>query len=219
MPRIHSGLGLILLLTATMASGAMYKWVDKDGMTHYGDRVPPEYVKQQREVLNTQGDTVKILEHEKTAAEYAEDARKAEIIRQEQEQVKRDRMLLETYGNEADLKKARDEQLSSLDGNIRISEISLQSTEKDYRSRKEREAQLSKEGKAVPPDLQRQIRQLQANINRGKKSLALRQEERQAIASRFERDIIRWRELKGITAPDAVTSSSTNQGANPDVGK
>ncbi|MGH8454638.1 MAG: DUF4124 domain-containing protein [Nevskiales bacterium] len=218
MRHVLSGLALILLLASTAASAAMYKWVDKDGVTRYGDRIPPEYAKQDREVLNTQGDTVKVLEHEKTAEELAEDARKAEIQRQEKEQVKRDRMLQETYGSEADLKKARDDQLASLDGNIRISEISLQSAEKDHKSRKEREAQLTKDGKPVPPDLQRQIRGLQANIDSGRKSLALRQQERQAIAARFDRDIIRWRQLKGITAP-ATAGSAANQGANPNVGK
>ncbi len=217
MRHIQSVLGLGLLFAATMVSAAMYKWVDKNGMTHYGDRIPPEYAKQQREVLNKQGDTVKILEHEKTAAELAEDARKAEIQRQEQEQARRDRMLLDTYGSEADMLRARDEQLTNLDGNIRISELSLQNAEKDQKSRKEREAQLSKDGKPVPPALQRQIRELQAGIDSGKKSLAVRQQERQAIASRFERDILRWRQLRGITA--APAASATNQSANPSVGK
>ncbi len=217
MRHIQLALSLVLLLTATVTSAAMYKWVDKDGVTRYGDRIPPEYAKQQREVLNKEGQTVKILEHEKTAAELAEDARKAEIQRQEQEQVRRDRMLLDTYGSEADMLRARDEQLASLDGNIRISEISLQNAEKDHKSRKERETQLSKDGKPVPPDLQRQIRELQASIDSGRKSLAVRQQERQAIASRFERDIIRWRQLRGIATTPAA--SATNQSANPNVGK
>lgn len=214
---IQSVLGLALLLAATTAAAEMYKWVDKDGITHYGDRVPPEYAKQQREVLNTQGETVKILEHEKTPEERAEDARKAEIQRQEEEQAKRDRILLDTYGTEADLQRARDDQLANLDGNIRISQIALEGSEKDYKSRKEREAQLIKQGKPVPPDMQRQLRQLEASIASSNKALTARQQERQAVAARFERDIIRWRQLRGIAA--APPDSSANQGANPDVGK
>jgi hypothetical protein len=218
MRHIQSVLSLVLLLTATATSAEMYKWVDKDGVTRYGDRIPPEYAKQQREVLNKEGQTVKILQHEKTDAERAEDARKAEIQRQEQEQARRDRMLLDTYGSEEDMLRSRDEQLASLDGNIRISEIALQGTEKDLNARKDREAQLTQQGKPVPEDMQRQIRELSARITSDKKALSVRQQERQAIASRFERDIIRWRQLRGITAAPAATSA-TNQGANPNVGK
>lgn len=211
-------LGGLLLLGAGAVQAATYKWVDKDGVTRYGDRIPPEYAKQQREVLNPQGDTVKVLEHEKTDAERAEDTRQAELLRQEQEQARRDRMLLDTYPSEADLVKARDEQLAHHDGNIRISQIALQSAERDQKSRQERAAQLAKDGKPVPPDLQRQITQLEANIGSSRRSLAQREQERQALSARFERDIVRWRQLKGVAAP-AAGASPANQGTHPSVGK
>lgn len=209
-------LTFILLFAAGTACAEMYKWVDKDGVTRYGDRIPPEYAKQEREVLNSKGQTVKVLEPEKTDADIAEEARQAELAQQEQEQARRDRMLLDMYGSEDDLIKARDEQIAHLDGNIRINEIALEGAKKDYQSRKEREAQLTKDGKPVPPDMQRQIRELAATIKRGEKSLAVRQKERQAIAARFDRDIIRWRQLRGIATP---TASSANQGADAGVGK
>lgn len=219
MRYLKPGMILALLLTCPVAGAGMYKWVDKDGVTRYGDRIPPEYAKQEREVLNSQGDTVKVLEKEKTPAELAEDARKAELQRQEEEQAKRDRLLLDMYSSEADLLKARDTQISHLDGNIRINQIALEGAEKDYNSRKGREAQLTKEGKPVPPDMQRQIRELQGTIERGQKSLVLRQQEREAISARFERDIIRWRQLKGISTPAPTAGPSANQGANASVGK
>jgi hypothetical protein len=206
------------MLIASVASAEMYKWVDKDGVTRYGDRIPPEYAKQQREVLNKQGQTVKVLEHEKTDQERAEDARKAEALRQEKEQAKRDRILLDSYGSEADLLRARDEQLSSLDGNIRITQMALDNTSKDLKVRKERETQLTSQGKPVPADLQRQIRELSARVATDQKALEARQSQRQAIAARFDRDIIRWRQLRSLSAP-AATASPANQGANTGVGK
>ena len=30
----------------------LYKWVDKDGVTHYGDHVPPEYASQEQHILD-----------------------------------------------------------------------------------------------------------------------------------------------------------------------
>lgn len=218
MRYLETTLTIVLLLAPTLAMAQMYKWVDKDGVTRYGDRIPPEYAKQEREVLNKQGQTVKILEHEKTAAELAEDARDAELKKQEAEQARRDRVLLDLYGSEADLHRARDEQLSSLDGNIRITEMALENTKKDLDVRQKRESELTGQKKPVPPDLERQIKELSARVESDQVALTKRQEQRAAIAARFERDIIKWRELRGVTAP-AEASSAPDQGANANVGK
>jgi hypothetical protein len=218
MRYIQALFGLALLCLGSTAAAELYKWVDKDGVVHYGDRIPPEYAKQQREVLNKEGDTVKVLEHEKTAEESAEDARQAELRRQAEEQARRDMILLDMYGSEADLVKARDEQLGHLDGNIRIREISLQNAEKDYAARKQRADQLAQAGKPVPPEMQRQLQSLEASIASNRQALDKQKGERQALAARFERDILRWRELRagGVPAP---AGSAANQGANPGVGK
>ncbi len=218
MRHIQTTLAILLLCLGGTAAAELYKWVDKDGVVRYGDRIPPEYAKQQREVLNKEGDTIKVLEHEKTAEERADDARQTELQRQQAEQAKRDLILLDMYGSEADLVKARDEQLGHLDGNIRIREISLQNAEKDYAARKQRADQLSQQGKPVPEDMQRQLLQLEHSISSSKQALTKQQQERQALASRFERDILRWRELRAGGMP-APAGSAANQGANPGVGK
>ena len=33
----------------------VYKWVDAQGVTHYGDQVPPEYAAQEQQIINAQG--------------------------------------------------------------------------------------------------------------------------------------------------------------------
>ena len=33
----------------------LYKWVDDQGVTHYGDHVPPEYAGQEQHIINSQG--------------------------------------------------------------------------------------------------------------------------------------------------------------------
>ena len=204
-----------LVATGVASAAGTYKWVDENGVTHYGDRIPPQYAKQQREVLNKSGDTVKVLEHEKTAEERAEDARKEELARQEKEQKRQDSILLGSYQNEADLQKSRDEQLASLDSMIKINQIALEGTEKDLNTRKQRESQLVKDGKPVPPDLTRQIGNLETRLTQDRKALATREQERQAIAAKFERNIVRWRQLKAAS----TGASAANQGTNAGVGK
>ena len=56
-----------LLLACTSAWAATgkgtraYHWVDKDGVVHFGDTVPPEYAEQAHQELNEQGVTVREL--------------------------------------------------------------------------------------------------------------------------------------------------------------
>ena len=64
------------LLSAGLAAGApapksstpsnngrvLYKWVDKDGETHYGDHVPPEYATQEQHILNSKGYEIRRLD-------------------------------------------------------------------------------------------------------------------------------------------------------------
>ena len=40
---------------ATTSQPKLYRWVDKNGQVHYGDKVPPKYAGQDRDVLNRQG--------------------------------------------------------------------------------------------------------------------------------------------------------------------
>lgn len=215
---LHSLCVVAMLFGAGAAQAEMFKWVDEKGVAHYGDRIPPQYAKQQREVVNSRGDTIKVMQHEKTAAELAEDARQLELQRLEKEQARQDSFLLGTYQNETDLQKSRDEQLANLDGNIRISQIALEGSEKDLNSRQTRAAQLAKDGKPAPPDLARQIGALEKRVTSDRMALAGRQQERAAIAARFERNIVRWRQLRAASL-GGLPSSTANQSANPNVGK
>ena len=52
---------------ATPANGrVVYKWVDEQGITHYGDHIPPEYAAQEQHVINSQGVEISRLEAQKT---------------------------------------------------------------------------------------------------------------------------------------------------------
>jgi hypothetical protein len=44
-----------------------YKWVDENGVTHYGDSVPAQYAKKESSVLNKQGMEVGRTQAQKSA--------------------------------------------------------------------------------------------------------------------------------------------------------
>ena len=74
----------ILLLALGLAGGALaqearvYKWVDEDGITHYGDSIPAEYAELPKEVINDHGVSVERLAGKKTKAELEAERREEE---------------------------------------------------------------------------------------------------------------------------------------------
>src|SRR5262245_18114025 len=60
-----------------------YRWVDDQGVVHYGDQVPPQYAQKEHTELNAQGVELKRLDAQRSAEQQAADARKQEAtIRQ-----------------------------------------------------------------------------------------------------------------------------------------
>lgn len=118
-----------LLLTTLMLAGQasaeqMYKWVDKNGVTHYGDSVPAEFARKERHVLNEQGVTVKKLEREKTEEELAQEAIYAAQMQAEAEaaerQRERDRILLDTYLSVEEIAMLRDRRLLAIEAQVGV---------------------------------------------------------------------------------------------------
>src|SRR5271154_1614984 len=77
----------VLLVSWTFAASTpspsngrkVYSWVDEQGITHYGDQIPPEYAAQEHRVFNGQGIEVEHTEAQKTPDQLAEeDSRKAD---------------------------------------------------------------------------------------------------------------------------------------------
>ncbi len=93
------------------AGKASFRWVDDKGVVHYGDRIPPEYAKKERSVLNDQGVEVGRLPAQRTPEQIAADDRNAETQRKQQQH---DGFLLSTYQSVHDIEQLRDTRLQQL---------------------------------------------------------------------------------------------------------
>src|SRR5271169_937278 len=60
---------------STSHQGVAYRWVDEQGVVHYGDHVPPEYTGKDRTILNGRGVEVGHLDAQKSAEQIAADER------------------------------------------------------------------------------------------------------------------------------------------------
>jgi hypothetical protein len=210
--------GAILLVVAAVALPSigsaqqrdrdtrLYKWTDRDGVVHYGDKIPPEYANIDRNVLNEQGVSVAFEEGEITAAERAvieERERRLEAERAAKAEVaRRDRMLLETYLTVSDIEDLRDRRLELLESQIKVTElylgnlrkrlVGLQAEASNFKPYTTRE-----DAPQIPENLALDIRRTTASITLYEQTLARTRSDQQTLRASFDGDIARFRELKG----------------------
>jgi chromosome segregation ATPase len=190
---------LLSLYLACLPAGAksIVCWTDDKGQRACGDRVPPEYARKERQVLNERGMVVDTKPREKTPEEIADAERKAqqerEAKRAAEAQAAYDRFLRQTYTSVADIEQARDSRLAALDARLQLAEKALSDSEAaltDLRARSEEDAEDADK-------LARQIRTFEASRDSNGNAVASLRKEREELVASYRRDIARYRELTG----------------------
>lgn len=189
-------LGLTLTGSA-LAQSRSYCCVDDLGHPQCGNVLPPAcYNKAYREI-DAKGRTVKRVEApltpEQKAAREKEIALKKEVERQAQEEDRRNRALLNSYGSERDIDAALDNALIELEKSVKAAEDKLAEARKK-KAKLDAEAEFYVK-KGLPPDLKRQIQDNEAEIKAKEKELQVKEQEREDIRKRFEDEKTRYREL------------------------
>ena len=182
------------------AAAKMYKWVDDQGVTHYGETIPPEYAHKDREELNKAGRVVEkkeVLTPEERRVKELEDIKKREDEEAVLEQKRRDKALLNTYSSvkEINLARARNLQqvearLNSIGSQIKAADgklIGLQKEADDYTST----------SKKIPASLQDDLRESQARLTKLQQDLEKSRVEKAAVEARYDAEKARYKELTG----------------------
>ena len=87
-------LALLLLPLATTAGAddqKTFRWIDKEGVIHYGDKIPAEFAEMEKQILNEHGVTVDTLRGKRTAEEIAEEKRQELMAREVEIQRRQDK--------------------------------------------------------------------------------------------------------------------------------
>lgn len=191
-----------VMSTAVLAQGAkrIVCWTDEKGQRACGDVVPPHIAERERRIINERGVVVETRSRQLTAEEQqalaeaeAESARAAE---EAEKAAAYDRFLLQTYRDEAELEEQRKRRLADLEGRHALAKTALEETRKSVEQLESRVADLEKNGRKVPPKLADQLREF-ATAERDHQSALQGLEQQMAeLSARYERDIVRFRELK-----------------------
>ena len=183
----------------------LYRWTDDKGVVHYGDSVPPEYVKNERNVLNNQGVKVGFEEGELTPEKRAERDRikaQEEQERLQKEEVQRhDKMLIDTYLSVSDIEDLRNRRLELLESQIKVTELYLTNLRKRLVGLQDEASNYkpytSREGAPqIPENLALDLSRTAKSINLYEQTLSNTRAEQERLRDTFDSDIRRFKELK-----------------------
>ncbi|HSM98890.1 MAG TPA: DUF4124 domain-containing protein, partial [Gallionella sp.] len=154
MTEFKSLVALIVGLTLSFPVAAkLYKWVDDNGVTHYGETIPPEYANKDRVELNQSGRVIKSEEvntPERRLAREQEEAKKREEARTALEQQRRDKTLINTYSNVQEIDLARRRSLQQVDARINVLNAYLKASNENLLALQAEADNYTKANKKIP---------------------------------------------------------------------
>ena len=186
-----SSITCLSMLNTSAHAESVYKYEDR-GLITYQDRAPDSDQDNGHSILNNQG---VVLEQILSRQERREERKR---LRQKELSKIRDRALLATFTTEDDLIRTRDDRIGMIDGlisrlddRIRILSERLDIVDK----RVQRQEKSAGEGKAQETMYAEQ-NSIQRNIENAWSLIDSKAAERSEVATKFDDDLVRYRELK-----------------------
>ena len=189
-------------------------WTDKNGARMCGDRIPPEYAGEKRDVMQD-GRVVDTIDASKSEDERKAEAERKKAELERQKQAEHDRTLLEMYRSQNDITAMRDERLALIDSRTQAAEKNSADTDKALAGLRARAEALQKDNKPVDDKLAKQIKQFEQSQEQNAKALERYRKERETLQAKFDRDYMRYSELRGLpaTTPPPPPASSAEKAA------
>jgi len=211
-----------LIIALMLASGWAHaegkrikKWVDEEGVTHYGDVLPPSYAGEQTTEMNSQGITVK------RKPPPGNPKNKQAANKEMTEQERRDKALLNSFTTAKEIDLARDRNLQMDQAAVQSLKLRLSEAEQRLQKTNTAIGEFNTNKKPVPADLVQEQKTQQAEISNINTQIEKKQASMDATRARFDNDKQRFIELKEDAAPaeggplaaDAVPDATSAQPA------
>jgi hypothetical protein len=183
---------------STKHGGIAYRWVDEQGVVHYGDNVPPQYAAQERAVLNGDGIEVSHLEGQKTPEQTAAAEKvRADALKQRQH----DSFLVSTYTSVKDIESLRDLRLEQLRGQHAASAQYIESLRSRLGALQTRTLACqpyTEKGRRLSDDLAENLVRTLNEVRQQSTALAQSNVQEKELRQQFDADIQRYKELHTI---------------------
>ncbi|MCP4040765.1 MAG: hypothetical protein GY731_02260, partial [Gammaproteobacteria bacterium] len=201
-------------------------WTNKDGVRECGKVIPPEYVQKGYIERSNSGAGEKKIRRAKTAAEMEqerlnnqkkaeEEARLAEKKRiadiRREKRLRQDRVFLNTYTSEDELKLTLDSRIGAIQSSIKLKQSQTAKRETILKELEGRAITGERGGKGVPDKLKKEIKRVQHQIEKNLRFIKKRDDEQKMLTMKYEKDAARFRALKsGKINPGDVDNTIPN---------
>lgn len=212
----------IVAAAAGRAHAALYKWTDEHGIVHYSDKLPVEAVNRANSELSRQAITLHKTEQARPVAQRVAksgDDDEQKLREAERERVlamRRDRALIESYANEAEIDLAKSRAVATIDGQLQSAHAFVAQMSKRRQELEDKKPTFAP--RPVPGAIVREIETIDAEVARQNELIAAKQKESAGVAARYDADKQRFRELRAGSGGGVVTSSDGRFAANQPVG-
>ena len=201
-----ASIGLLALVSVGASADEtqkLYRWVDQDGIVHFGDSVPAQYADLDKQIVNEHGITLDVLRGKKTPEEIAEEKRQEELRIKRELQRRSDLALLATYLSVDEIVMHRNRRVELFQAQTRVTELYLKNLHRRLEKLETEAAGFKpysddRDAETIDPTLASEISETRETIERHQRNLQKFQSDEQNIVARFDGDIDRFKLLKGL---------------------
>ena len=197
--------GLYFIPNANAAT--IIKWVDAQGVTHYGDKLPAQEAGRVNTEIDSQGITVK----KSTLATPAS----AQQNQEKAEQDRKDKILLASYTNENEIDLARDRNLEMDQASLTALSTQKENAASNITRNQKAADGFSQRKKPIPAYVSEALKSSKSESSKIDKQIAGRKMSMEAIRKRFSDEKARFIALKQADTPDASAVSPAATPAKP----
>jgi hypothetical protein len=195
-----SALGASSPQSSSSSGRKVYEWVDAQGITHYGDWIPPEYASQEHRVISGRGIELQRTEAQKTPEQLAEEEQKRVDAARRAD---RDRNLLNTYVSVQEIERLRDQRVTLLSDQIKVTGQFLEilngkMSKLKLSSARFRPYSTDPDAPPMSDQVAEDLVRVGSDIHTQEENLREKRSEEAIMSKQFESDIARFKELKGI---------------------
>jgi Domain of unknown function (DUF4124) len=198
-----------LIAAATIAqtnSGheTFYRCKDVKGQVHFGSSMPEECQGRDTDVVNNHGTVLRVIEGANThEARVEREASEAEQQRLKTEQLQRDKVLIETYLSVDEIERLREQRLDLLTAQLTVAEQHIATLRDRLVRLREQSARFKPYNEKpnappLPDHIAEDLIGTVKSIAVDEQTIQIKRDEQATLTTNFERDIKRFKELKGI---------------------
>ncbi|WNO09317.1 hypothetical protein [Teredinibacter sp. KSP-S5-2] len=172
----------LLFSSVTHAEAYLYRYLNDKGVKEIGHAIPPEYAQNGYEVLNRQGQVIKVVEPAPTNEEIA--IKEEQRLAQEQYAI-----LKRRYSSTADIESAKRRKLANLETNIAILRGNINSVQSTIDGLMTKAANIERQGRQIPANILQELTDAKAELTVAQEMLDIRLNEYKEISEKFDKDV------------------------------